>query len=153
MRGDIDKISHLFFVVSKDGCLTATPKKQTITNVPIEEQWLGILDSTATTEFADLTGFGVDDIEFLFNFNPYREVEATKPPKVVLSPLLGIKTDILDEKFLRLIPAGEKQVILKDMVYHPVKPGRYTGINIRVVGPRTHLPINFKKVQVLLCYT
>jgi len=65
MRGDIDTISHLFFGVSKDGCLTATPKKQTITNVPIEEKWLGILDSTATTEFADLTGFGVDDIEFL----------------------------------------------------------------------------------------
>jgi len=150
MRGDNESISHLIFSVSSDGCLVARPAKQTITHALNEEQYLGLLDNAAAMNFIALTGFDSDDIESLFTLSPSKQIEAAKHPNVIVSPLLGIESNIVGEKFLRLIPAGKKHVIIKNRVYVPAKAGRYTNINIKVADPRTRQPKSFKKGSTIV---
>jgi len=145
LRGDCDSVTHLIFSVSKHGCLIATPYKQNITNVLSEQQWLGFANVGKAKEFAALTGFQDTDIESLFTTSPRDEFEATTPPTVISTPLLAIETNILGDGTLRFIPAGQTHIQIKEKIYYPVKKGRYTGIKIRVVDPRTRSPINFKK--------
>ena len=145
MRGENHKISHLVFSVSKDDCLVAKPWKQTIPSISNNEPYLGLLDNAAATEFATLTGFDMDDIEDLFTLNPYREIEATKHPNIIISPLVGIEINLLGRKYLKLLPAGQKHVIVKNRVYHPIKSGRYTSINIKVMDPRSRQLLSFER--------
>ena len=100
MRNEIGAITHLFFSVSKNGCLIATPYKQNLYDSLNEQQWLGISDPTKAKEFAALTGFQETDIESFLTSILLDEFEATTSPTVISPPLLAVETKTLGHRTL-----------------------------------------------------